>query len=285
MVACGAATVAATFPLGFGRAVQTRTDDRTGRLPHPVRGFAGEAMDPKTILSTPCDVLVPAAIGNVIDAATAEHIEAKYVVEAANGPTTPEGDAVLRKRGITVLPDIYTNGGVWRSTPSRDEGYPPIPSVSREVSIAIGADKDVTLDQHSIILMMILETASPRSFHAPPPACTRGQACLRPRRRECSCRHLRAQLYKAACHRQPRHWQNSSLPSLAGMLRHSACAGCMLWRLLLGAAICPVLRAVAGAAGACVLCAGGVTVSFFEWVQNLQNFRWEEDEVNKRLDR
>ena len=69
-------------------------------------------MDPKTILSTPCDVLVPAAIGNVIDAATAEHIEARYVVEAANGPTTPEGDAVLRKRGITVLPDIYTNGGV-----------------------------------------------------------------------------------------------------------------------------------------------------------------------------
>ena len=69
-------------------------------------------MDPKTILSTPCDVLVPAAIGNVIDAATAEQIEAKYVVEAANGPTTPEGDAVLRKRGITVLPDIYTNGGM-----------------------------------------------------------------------------------------------------------------------------------------------------------------------------
>jgi len=74
--------------------------------------LAGEAIDPKTILSIPCDVLVPAAIGNVIDAATAEHIDAKYVVEAANGPTTPEGDAVLRKRGITVLPDIYTNGGV-----------------------------------------------------------------------------------------------------------------------------------------------------------------------------
>ena len=58
-------------------------------------------------------MLVPAAIGNVINKETAEHIDAKYVVEAANGPTTPEGDAVLRKRGITVLPDIYTNGGEW----------------------------------------------------------------------------------------------------------------------------------------------------------------------------
>ena len=37
--------------------------------------------------------------------------QAKFVVEAANGPTTPGGDAVLRERGIEVLPDIYTNGG------------------------------------------------------------------------------------------------------------------------------------------------------------------------------
>ena len=72
---------------------------------------AGEAIDPGTILSIPCDVLVPAAIGNVINSDTAESIDAKYVVEAANGPTTPEGDAILRKRGIIVLPDIYTNGG------------------------------------------------------------------------------------------------------------------------------------------------------------------------------
>lgn len=72
---------------------------------------AGQAIDPGTILSIPCDVLVPAAIGNVINGETAKSIEAKFVVEAANGPTTPEGDAVLRQRGITVLPDIYTNGG------------------------------------------------------------------------------------------------------------------------------------------------------------------------------
>lgn len=72
---------------------------------------AGEAIDKGTILSIPCDVLVPAAIEGVINAETAGQVEAKYVVEAANGPTTPEGDKILRERGIIVLPDIYTNGG------------------------------------------------------------------------------------------------------------------------------------------------------------------------------
>lgn len=49
--------------------------------------------------------------GGVITEANAGQLQCKYVVEAANGPTTPGGDAVLRKRGITVLPDIFTNGG------------------------------------------------------------------------------------------------------------------------------------------------------------------------------
>ncbi|KAK9805535.1 hypothetical protein WJX72_003871 [[Myrmecia] bisecta] len=100
----------------------------------------GTAIPKETILTVPCDVLVPAAIGGVITEENAHQLDCKFVVEAANGPTTPGGDLILRERDITVLPDIYTNGG-------------------------------------------------------------------------------------------------------------------------------------------------GVTVSFFEWVQNLQNFRWEEDEVNKRLDR
>lgn len=76
------------------------------------RRAAGTAIDKDTILSIPCDVLVPAAIGGVITADSAPTIQARYVVEAANGPTDPGGDAVLRERGIVVLPDIYTNGGV-----------------------------------------------------------------------------------------------------------------------------------------------------------------------------
>ena len=71
----------------------------------------GTPMDKADILLVPCDVLVPAAIGGVIDETTATKVDAKFVVEAANGPTTPAGDAVLRDRGVTVLPDIYTNGG------------------------------------------------------------------------------------------------------------------------------------------------------------------------------
>jgi len=63
------------------------------------------------ILNLKCDVLIPAAIGGVITELNANKLQCKVVAEAANGPTTPAGDMILRERGITVLPDIYTNGG------------------------------------------------------------------------------------------------------------------------------------------------------------------------------
>lgn len=63
------------------------------------------------LLSTPCDVLIPAAIPDVIDADVARTLSCRIVVEAANGPTTEEGDTALRDRGIVVLPDIIANGG------------------------------------------------------------------------------------------------------------------------------------------------------------------------------
>ena len=61
--------------------------------------------------SAQVDVLVPAALENSIDAAVAEKIQAKLVCEAANGPTTPEGDEVLNRKGIILTPDILTNAG------------------------------------------------------------------------------------------------------------------------------------------------------------------------------
>jgi len=58
-----------------------------------------------------CDILIPAALENVITLNNVEQIKAKLIAEAANGPTTPHADEVLARRGITLLPDILTNAG------------------------------------------------------------------------------------------------------------------------------------------------------------------------------
>jgi glutamate dehydrogenase (NAD(P)+) len=63
------------------------------------------------LLTMKCDVLIPAALENVITLNNAEQIKAKIVAEAANGPTTPHADEVLARRGIMVLPDILANAG------------------------------------------------------------------------------------------------------------------------------------------------------------------------------
>jgi glutamate dehydrogenase (NAD(P)+) len=77
-----------------------------------VAGFAGaEVLDPDDLFRTECELLVPAALGGVIDAGVAEGIEAKLIVEAANGPTLPDADAVLDRKGIVVVPDILANAG------------------------------------------------------------------------------------------------------------------------------------------------------------------------------
>lgn len=79
---------------------------------HPLSSYPGGSSLPKeAILNVECDVLIPAAIGGVITEDNAHDLRCKIVVEAANGPTTPGGDDILRKRGIVCLPDIYTNGG------------------------------------------------------------------------------------------------------------------------------------------------------------------------------
>ncbi|MEY3457374.1 MAG: hypothetical protein RL215_531, partial [Planctomycetota bacterium] len=56
-------------------------------------------------------VLIPAALGNVLTEENAEQVRASLIIEAANGPTTPEADAIFRRREIPVLPDILANAG------------------------------------------------------------------------------------------------------------------------------------------------------------------------------
>lgn len=63
------------------------------------------------LLASEVDILVPAALENQITGANACNVRAKYIVEAANGPITPEGDEALEKMGITVAPDILANAG------------------------------------------------------------------------------------------------------------------------------------------------------------------------------
>ena len=77
-----------------------------------VSGFpGGEPLPLEELLAQPCEVLVPAALGNVIHAGNAERLACKVVLECANGPTSPGADAILAGRGIEVLPDILANAG------------------------------------------------------------------------------------------------------------------------------------------------------------------------------
>lgn len=77
-----------------------------------VAGFpGGEPISSADFFQLPVDIMIPAALENQVDGAVAEGLRAKVVVEAANGPVTPEGDDVLRERGIPVVPDILANAG------------------------------------------------------------------------------------------------------------------------------------------------------------------------------
>ena len=63
------------------------------------------------VLEQPCDILVPAAVEHQITSENAGRIDARWVVEGANGPTTPEADEILATRGIEVVPDVLANAG------------------------------------------------------------------------------------------------------------------------------------------------------------------------------
>ncbi|MHB0870965.1 MAG: Glu/Leu/Phe/Val family dehydrogenase [Chloroflexota bacterium] len=77
-----------------------------------VAGFPdAEVISNEELLSYPCGVLLPAALEGQITGENAGRVAAKLVLEGANGPTTPEADAILAERGIRVIPDILANSG------------------------------------------------------------------------------------------------------------------------------------------------------------------------------
>jgi glutamate dehydrogenase (NAD(P)+) len=82
--------------------------DETGS----VNGFPdAEEIGGPDVLTQEVDVLIPAALEDVLTADNAADVQADYVIEAANGPTTPEADRILHERGVIVVPDILANAG------------------------------------------------------------------------------------------------------------------------------------------------------------------------------
>lgn len=71
----------------------------------------GEPVDPAQIFGLDADILVPAALEGAIEEAEAKTVRARLIVEAANGPCTPDGDAVLADAGVTVVPDVLASAG------------------------------------------------------------------------------------------------------------------------------------------------------------------------------
>jgi glutamate dehydrogenase (NAD(P)+) len=77
-----------------------------------LRGFPGaEEIDPEELLELDCDLLAPCALEQVITEENADRIKASIICEGANGPLTPEADAILEDKGVLILPDILANSG------------------------------------------------------------------------------------------------------------------------------------------------------------------------------
>jgi glutamate dehydrogenase (NAD(P)+) len=76
-----------------------------------VAGFPGAKPLTSPIVEVDCDILIPAALENQITQENAERVRAKIVAEGANGPTTPDADRILEKKGVFVIPDILCNSG------------------------------------------------------------------------------------------------------------------------------------------------------------------------------
>ena len=85
-----------------------RQTDQTGAI----QGKApGDRITNEELLALKVDVLIPAAVENVLNEKTAPHVKARLVVEGANGPTTPAGDRIMEEAGVVAVPDILANSG------------------------------------------------------------------------------------------------------------------------------------------------------------------------------
>lgn len=98
-------------PKGLDMEELMRVKQTTDRVTNYKKGEARAFGNHMELLELPVDILVPAAIENVITAENAPRIKAKIISEGANGPTTPEADKILHDKGVIVIPDILANAG------------------------------------------------------------------------------------------------------------------------------------------------------------------------------
>jgi glutamate dehydrogenase (NAD(P)+) len=93
---------------GIDLALARRQRQETGSIAGTPRA---DRMAADQVFEVDCDILVPAAIEGQITARNASRVKARLIAEGANGPTTPEADAILREKGVTIIPDILCNAG------------------------------------------------------------------------------------------------------------------------------------------------------------------------------
>ena len=108
IVAISDSTCAVSDPAGLDVDQVVQAKQKMGSLD---KVHIGKRITNEGLLEHPCDILIPAALGNVINDMNAHKIKAKLIVEAANAPTTPYADATLEKKKIAVIPDIVANAG------------------------------------------------------------------------------------------------------------------------------------------------------------------------------
>ncbi|KAJ8552862.1 hypothetical protein K7X08_020255 [Anisodus acutangulus] len=108
VVAVSDVTGAIKNPNGLDRPAWLSHKEKTGKL---IDFTGADVMNSDELLTHECDVLIPCALGGVLNRENADNVKAKFIIEAANHPTDPDADEILSKKGVVILPDIYANAG------------------------------------------------------------------------------------------------------------------------------------------------------------------------------
>ncbi|MBV8714428.1 MAG: Glu/Leu/Phe/Val dehydrogenase [Chloroflexi bacterium] len=144
---------------GLDLPLLTRHKQETGSV---IGAPRTQALSNDELLETDCEILIPAALEGVITERNAARIKARIIAEAANGPTNPEADDILRRRGTVVIPDILCNaGGVTVSyfewVQDREEFFWSLDEINarlRRIMVRAYDDVQRTASEHDIDLRL-----------------------------------------------------------------------------------------------------------------------------------